>query len=80
MSNKVSHWNWLQLTWVEDGTGTALDSPGLWVKGDASSLNLHLRVLVQDFFDFDLHLRMGAFIMSWHHLHQQHCQANTFNM
>lgn len=64
MSNKVSHWKWLQLTWVEDGTGTALDGPGLWVKDDASPLNLHLRVLVQDLLDLDLHLRMGAFIVS----------------
>lgn len=53
-----------ELTWVEDGTGTALDGPGLWVKVDASSRDLHQRVLVQDLFDLDFHLGVGAFIMS----------------
>lgn len=46
VSNKASHWKGLQLTWVEDGTGTALDGPGLWVKSDTSPLDLHLRGLV----------------------------------
>lgn len=64
VSNKVSHWKWLRLTWVEDGTGAALGGPGLWVKGDTSPLDLHLRVLVQDLLDLDLHLCMGAFIVS----------------
>ena len=64
MSSKVSHWKRLLLTWVEDGTGAALGGPGLWVKGDASPLDLHLRVLVQDLLDLDFHLRMGAFIVS----------------
>lgn len=64
VSNKVSHRKWLQLTWVEDGTGAAMDGPGLWVKGDVSPLDLHPRVLVQDFPDLDLHLRMGASIVS----------------
>lgn len=63
VSNKVSHWKWLQLTWVKDGTGTAFGSPGLWVKGDASPLDLHMRVLMQDLLDLDLHLCMGAFIV-----------------
>lgn len=70
-------WKWLQLTWVEDRTGTALGGPRLWVKGDASPLDLHLRLLVQDLLDFNLYLCMGAFIVSWHYLHHQHCQGNT---
>lgn len=68
VSNKAPHWYWLRLTWVEDGTCTALDGPGLWVKGDISPLDLHLTVLVQDLFDLDLHLCVGAFVVSGHHL------------
>lgn len=51
--------------------------PGLWVKGDASPLDLHPRVLVQDLLDLDLHFCVGAFIVSRHYLHHQHCQGNT---
>lgn len=51
-------------SWVEDGTGTAMGGPGLWVKGNVSPLDLHLGVLVQDFLDLELHLCMGAFIVS----------------
>lgn len=57
--------------WVEEGTGTAVGGPGLRVEGDASPLELHLRVLVQDLLDLDLHLCMGAFIVSGHYLHHQ---------
>lgn len=60
----MTQWKWLQLTWVEDGTGTALDGPGLWIKSDASPLELHPRVLVQNLLDLDLHLCMGASIVS----------------
>lgn len=69
-------------SWVEDGTGTALAGPGLWVKGDASPLDLHPRVLVQDLLDLDLHFCVGAFIMSRHYLHHQHvvilCSTEEF--
>lgn len=51
-------------SWVEDGTGTALGGPGLWVKGDVPPLDLHLGVLVQDLLDLDFHLCMRAFVMS----------------
>lgn len=71
---KVFYWKWLQLTWVEEGTGTAVGGPGLRVEGDASPLELHLRVLVQDLLDLDLHLCMGAFIVSGHYLHHQDCR------
>ena len=52
------------LTWVEDGTCAALGGPGLWVEGDASPLDLHLPTLVQHLLLFDLHLGVGAFVMS----------------
>lgn len=58
--------------WVEDGTGTALGGPGFWVQSDASSLGLHLRLLVQDLFDLDFHLCMRAFIMSRHNFHHHY--------
>lgn len=41
-----------------------MGGPGLWVKGNVSPLDLHLGVLVQDFLDLELHLCMGAFIVS----------------
>lgn len=69
-------WRWLLLTWVEDGTGAALAGPGLRVQSCAASLDLHLRVLVQNLLDLDLHLGMGASVMSRHHPHHQHCQNN----
>lgn len=63
VSNKVSHWSRLQLTWVEDGAGTAVGGPGLWVKGNTSPLDLHLRVLIQHLLDLDLHLCVRAFVV-----------------
>lgn len=70
----VTQWWWLQLTWVEDGTRAALVGPGLWVQSDAAPPDLHPRVLVEDFLDFDLHFRVGAFIVRWHHFYHQHCR------
>lgn len=67
---------WRQLTWVEDGTGTALDGPGLRVKGGTSLMEFHLRFLIQDLFNLDLHFCMRASIVSGHHLHHQHCNTN----
>lgn len=50
-------------SWVEDGAGTAMGGPGLWVKGNTSPLDLHLRVLIQHLLDLDLHLCVRAFVV-----------------
>ena len=60
------------LTWVENGAGAAPRGPGLRVKGDSTSLNLHLGVLTEHLLNLDLHLGVGALIVGGQHFHLKH--------
>lgn len=58
-------------TWVE-GADAPMVGPGLWEKGDVTSLDPRLAAVVQDLLYLDLHLSMGALIMGRHNPHLQH--------
>lgn len=52
------------LAWIEDRAGAAPCGPGLGVKGDATALYLYFGILTEYLLNFDLHLSMGALIVS----------------